>query len=62
MTWEPRIDVTDADIAAAKNAWLTAQCGDAPPSRVNELRHGYIELLRTQTQQMDEDLHVENTE
>ena len=47
MEWKPRIDVTTSEILAAKNAWLAAQCNGASPSRVAELRRGYIELLRT---------------
>ena len=62
MEWEPRIDVTSSDILAAKNAWLAAQCRDAPPSRVAELRRGYIELLRTQARQMGEEFDMENTQ
>jgi len=62
MEWEPRIDVTSSDLFAAKNAWLAAQCSDAPPSRVAELRRGYIALLRTQTRQMGEEFNMENKE
>ena len=62
MEWEPRIDVTGSDILAAKNAWMAAQCSDAPPSRVAELRRGCIALLRTQTRQMGEEFNMENKE
>jgi len=41
---------------------MAAQCSDAPPSRVAELRRGYIALLRTQTRQMGEEFNMENKE
>ncbi|MGV8966841.1 MAG: hypothetical protein ACOH2F_11235 [Cellulomonas sp.] len=62
MEWEPRIDVSNSDIRAAKSAWLAAQGSDGPQSRVDELRRGYIQLLRTQNRQMAEDLHMERAE
>lgn len=62
MEWEPRIDVSNGDILAAKSAWLAAQGSDAPPLRVEDLRRGYIQLLRTQARQMAEDFDTENTE
>ena len=40
MEWEPRIDVSNSDILAAKSAWFAAQGSDAPPQRVDELRRG----------------------
>ncbi|MGV8965981.1 MAG: hypothetical protein ACOH2F_06845 [Cellulomonas sp.] len=54
--------MTNSDILAAKSAWLAAQGSDCPPLRVDELRRGYIQLLRTQTRQMAEDFHTEYTE
>ena len=62
MEWEPRIDVTGSDILAAKKAWMAAQCSDAPPSRVADLRRGYIALLRTHARQMGEESNMENTQ
>lgn len=49
-TW--RVDVTDADIRAAKEAWVAARDGDATPARVDELYAGYERLVRTQARQI----------
>ena len=57
-TRELYIEVTNADIWEAKRAWLTAQSGGAPPARIACLRRDYEHLLRTQIQQIVEDLRA----
>ena len=49
-----RIDVTDADIRAAKEAWMAARDGGAPDERVLQLHQGYERLVRTQGRQIAE--------
>lgn len=48
------IDVTDADIHAARDAWRAAVAGKAPATRVAELHRGYERLVRTQGRQLGE--------
>ena len=60
MQWEPRIDVTNADISAAKGDWLAARDGDAPQSRVDELLSGYERLVQTQAQQIADDFRSQS--
>ncbi len=50
------VDVTDADIRAAKQAWLAARDNGASATRVAELHQGYERLVRTQGRQIGERL------
>lgn len=50
------IDVTDADIRAARDAWRAAVSGGAADRRVAELHRGYERLVRTQGRQLGEAL------
>lgn len=50
-----RIDVTDADIRAARQAWLVARDGQATADRVAQLHTGYERLVRTQGHQIAEE-------
>ena len=61
MQWEARIDVTNADIGAAKSAWLAARDGHAPQPRVDELQRGYAGLMQTQAQQIADDFRAQNS-
>lgn len=50
------IDVTDADIAAAKRAWTTARAADPASRRTQQLHQSYERLVRTQGRQLGERL------
>ena len=54
MDPERYIVVTNDDIRVAKSAWSTAEANKAPAARVEQLRRGYEQLLRTQAQQLAE--------
>ena len=51
---DPRVDVTDADILAAKRAWLSACDRGLDPSRTARLRDSYRWLVSAQAQQIAE--------
>jgi len=55
---EYRIDVTNADIRAAKQAWLGARDGAESAVRVEQLRWSYGRLVRTQAQQIAEEFRA----
>ncbi|WP_199421948.1 hypothetical protein [Actinotalea solisilvae] len=50
------IDVTDADVRAARDAWAAARDGGAAEARVEQLHRGYERLVRTQSRQLGEAL------
>jgi uncharacterized protein YecT (DUF1311 family) len=53
MTEDPwRIEVTDADIRAAKRAWIAARDGDATDARVDRLYDDLRRLVHAQAQQI----------
>ncbi|MBO3085795.1 hypothetical protein [Cellulomonas fengjieae] len=54
-----RIDVTDADIRAARRLWEAAADGGATADRVQLLRAGYIRLISAQAQQIADDFRRE---
>ncbi|WP_155859440.1 hypothetical protein [Cellulomonas sp. KRMCY2] len=47
-----RVDLTDEDILAARNAWWDAYQRGAPPERVQVLWDGLGRLLRQQVTQL----------
>ena len=49
---EWRVDVTDADVLAARDAWWDARERGASPERVEVLWDGLGWLLRAQVQQL----------
>lgn len=57
---EWRIDVTDRDIHAARDAWRAAVSAGAPAARVAELHRGYERLVRTQGRQLGEAVRRRN--
>ncbi len=61
---DPRwtIDVTDADIRAARDAWRAARDGGAPPERVEAMLQSYERLVRTQGRQLGEALRTRNAD
>ena len=50
-----RVEVTDADIAAARRLWEQAVSAGAPADRVALLRADYIGLISAQAQQIADD-------
>lgn len=54
-----RIDVTDADVRAAKRAWAAARRADPASARTAELYRGYERLVRTQARQLIERVRSE---
>lgn len=50
-----RVEVTDADIAAARRLWERAVSDGAPEDRVTLLRADYIGLISAQAQQIADD-------
>jgi hypothetical protein len=55
-----RIEVNNADIAAARRLWEAAVEGDATVERVQLLRAGYIRLISAQAQQIADDFRREH--
>ncbi len=53
-----RIDVSYADIRAAKRAWIEARDGDATDAWVERLYDDLRDLIHTQAQQFAEDVRV----
>ncbi len=53
-----RVEVTDADIRAGRDAWRAARDGGAPESRVAVLRDSYERLVRAQARQLTEELQA----
>ncbi|MBO9567334.1 MULTISPECIES: hypothetical protein [Cellulomonas] len=51
---DPRVDVTDADILAAKRAWLSACDRGLDPARTARLHDSYRWLVSAQAQQIAE--------
>jgi len=47
-----RVDVSDADVAAAKRAWVEARDRDLAGDRVAALHESYRRLVQTQAQQI----------
>ncbi|WP_024287282.1 hypothetical protein [Cellulomonas sp. KRMCY2] len=47
-----RVDLTDEDILAARNAWWDAREGGAPPERVQVLWDDLGRLMREQVRQL----------
>ncbi len=59
MNTDPwRIDVTDADVRAAKRAWIAARDGDATDARVERRYDDLRDLIHTQAQQLAEDVRA----
>ncbi len=59
MNTDPwRIDVSDADVRAAKRAWIEARDGDATDARVERLYDDLRDLIHTQAQQFAEDVRA----
>lgn len=56
---EWRIDVTDADVRAAKRAWLAARRADPASARTAELYRSYERIVRTQARQLMERVRSE---
>lgn len=52
-----RVDLTDDDILAARNAWWDAYQGGAPPERVQLLWDDLGWLMRRQVRQLVTDLN-----
>jgi hypothetical protein len=50
-----RIEITAADIAAARRVWELASTGEGPAERVEQLRADYVRLISTQAQQIADD-------
>jgi len=56
---EWRIDVTDADVRAAKREWVAARDGDATDAEV-ERRYGVLRMLvHAQAQQLADDVRAD---
>lgn len=53
-----RIEITDADIRAAKKAWQAACEGDAPLARVRQLHESYRGIVQRQAQQIAEEFRA----
>ena len=51
-----RMEITDADVRAAKRDWLSARDGDAPASIVESTFWFYSRLISTQAQQLADDV------
>jgi len=51
-----RVDITNADVRDAKQAWLAAHDGGAPEALVDLLYQDYLHLVSAQAQQFAEDL------
>ena len=49
------LEVTDADIRAARDAWSAARYGDAPADRVQLLKDDLERLWRVQARQVTRD-------
>ena len=58
MEPEPRIEVTNDDIGAAKSAWLAARDGDKSDARVEQLLVGYERLIHRQAQQIADEFRA----
>jgi hypothetical protein len=54
-----RVEVTNADIAAARRLWELADSGDSSTDRVALLRADYVRLISAQAQQMADDFRRE---
>jgi uncharacterized protein YecT (DUF1311 family) len=53
-----RVDVTDADIRAAKRAWLAARDGDATDAQVDDRYDVLRRLVSAQAQQLADDVRA----
>lgn len=53
-----RVEVTNADIAAARRAWRTASDGNAAPARVELLYGDLRRLVSAQAQQIADDFRA----
>jgi hypothetical protein len=56
VTPELYIVVTDADIRAAMSTWWAATVADAPAARLTGLLRDFEQLMRTQAQQVGEQI------
>lgn len=52
---EDRIDITDDDIRAARNAWKEAEAADPGSARAVRLYDSYKQLVSAQAQQIADD-------
>ena len=48
------VEVSDAEIRAARALWAAARDGDAPAERVASLHEAYADLVRRQSRQIAE--------
>ncbi|WP_263731831.1 hypothetical protein [Cellulomonas sp. SG140] len=53
-----RVDVTDQDIATARNLWVAARDGDADDARVDLLFQDLFRLISAQAQQIADDFRA----
>ena len=53
---EWRVDVTNADLRAAKQQWLAAYDGGAPNALIDLLYQDYVHLISAQAQQLADEL------